>query len=60
MKILCIRPVITPDGMTEIEFYFDTETLELEFKKEDLPLLISLYKNEAIDIPETAIYKKLD
>ena len=60
MKIKCTRPVLTPDGVSEIKFYFDTETLELSFDEKDLLLLVDIYRNRALDISELTDYEKID
>jgi hypothetical protein len=52
MKIKCIRSVISKNGITEITYFFDTETLEFEFDEKDTQLLIDLYQKKAQDIPE--------
>lgn len=57
MKIKCTRPVMGNDGISEIVFYFDTETLEIEFDKKDIPLLVAIYKQGAIDIPELSDFE---
>jgi len=56
MRIKCVRSVITSDGMQEIVFEFDTDTLELHFDPKDKNLLISLFNGDAVDIPETGNY----
>ena len=61
MKIRCKRPVITADGITEIEYIFDTETLELTFNPKDVGLLSDLYQEkETQDIPELTTYEITD
>lgn len=56
MLIRCERPVITDDGVHQLVFYFNTETLEFEFDEKDHGLLIKLYNQQAIDVPEQSDY----
>jgi len=57
MIIKCQRPIITKDGIQDITFIFNIETLEFKFDDKDLLLLIDLYyKNQTIDIPEFSIF----
>jgi hypothetical protein len=56
MKLKCIRPILTEDGVAEIIYFFDTETLELEFKEEDRQLLLKIASGEAFDVPDMTKY----
>jgi hypothetical protein len=58
MKIKCTRSVLTENGVTEIDFYFDTETLDFEFNDKDIELLIDVYNEKAFDIPDLTEYSK--
>lgn len=61
MKIKCTRPVLTRDGILDIEFIFDTETLELTFDETATSLLVDIYHtNDAVDMPEFTQYQILD
>ena len=56
MRIKCIRPILTDDGVAEIIYYFDSETLELTFDEKDLPLLMKVIDQEAYDVPGMTEY----
>jgi hypothetical protein len=56
MRIKCTRPILTNDGVSEIIYYFDSETLELEFNEKDLPLLIQVIDGKAFDVPGMTEY----
>lgn len=61
MKIKCTRPVLTRDGILDIQFILDTETLELIFDEDATSLLIEIYHtNEAVDMPEFTQYQIID
>ena len=61
MKIKCKRPIITPNGITDIEYIFDTETLDFIFDPKDADLLLGLYQEtDTQDIPEMTDYEILD
>lgn len=61
MKIRCKRPVITAEGITDIEYTFDTETLEFVFDPKDFDLLIDLYRKDGTqDIPEMTKFDLLE
>jgi hypothetical protein len=53
MQLHFSRDVMTKDGMTTIEFQFDTETLQLSFDPKYIPLMKEIYHKLAQDIPET-------
>ncbi len=57
MKIKCKRPILSSKGIAEITFYFDTETLELDFDERDYPLLIEIFNKQAVDCPELTDYE---
>ena len=47
--------------MTEIEFIFDTETLELTFDPKDADILLDLYQEkDTHDLPELTTYQILE
>ena len=52
MLIKYTRPVITPSGMTEVVFVYDTNTNTLDISKNDAKLLKLIYDGVAQDIPE--------
>jgi hypothetical protein len=61
MKIKCKRPIITADGVTEIEYIFDTETLKLIFDSKDNDLLLALYmEKETQGIPELTTFEIME
>jgi len=57
MKVKCIRPILTEDGVTEIIYYFNPETLKLEFDEKDFSLLLQVLKKQAHDIPDLTEYE---
>jgi hypothetical protein len=58
MIIRLTRPIITSKGVTDIEYTFDTETLELAFNPKDTNLLLALYLGkDTKDIPELTKYE---
>lgn len=57
MRIKCTRAIITKEGVADLIYYFDTETLNLEFDERDWPLLVLLYKKEACDVQGMTKYE---
>jgi len=49
---------MSKEGMRELVFFFDTETLEFVFDEADTELLSEIYMGSAQDIPEMAEYKQ--
>lgn len=60
MKIRCKRPIITEEGITELEFVFDTDTHEMTFSDKDVDLLLVIYKKKCLEFPELTTYEIMD
>lgn len=60
MRIKCKRPIITLDGTTDLEFIFDTVTLELVFDSEDANLLLEIFNKKCLEFPELTTYEIME
>ena len=59
MRIKCTRAIITKEGIVDLIYYFDTETLRLEFDEKDWPLLVKIYNKEACDVHGMTEYEAM-
>ena len=59
MKIKCTRAIITKEGVVDLVYYFDSDTLELVFDEKDYPLLMKIYNKEACDVHGMTEYEAM-